>query len=753
MARKKRTVQPIPDPNPKPLLIRVFPPTLASTGTALNLVPDRVLLEFNDSPTSKQVDQVLQLANLKLEADGAQGAAPGYVVNHTSRYRWARTKDGSPVVRMKLQAIEASKANALQGHEPVYQRSDVAGPKGIVAALSGGFALRRQSSTPPLNLYVTGPALKEAGLRRVARRSDCMAPFSYHASIDPKARPAWAIAAELFRKSPKLKQDILLELMPLVSPLASTPVYPVDSFFGTGNDTEEAAKQWNLKRIGAPYAWGKTKGAGGVTVYLYDQGANVTLVDMGSSGATRDQFEMTSGSSMKTTTSDHGAAMASIMVAKHDDAGTSMAGLAPDCGFVSLYKSGGVVDTAGIIEAIGWAGGASGHNVLCLPVEASVLNDTTVKAQIAAYPNLLICVASGNGTDTDQAIGYLSTVGETVPSNLVICGATDHGLGGQNDAWLDYVSSSLLCSRHGPELSVVAPGVDIIALNAAGTYATTLRGTSYAAAQVAGLAALIWSAYPTLTAAQVRRRLEQTAAKSHSTQYKTQANGLWNEYMGYGRIDASAVLVTEADVDAGDTERGDVFVRDAPDDVGDPYVGTFWFNGDIVVSTNATALSTGTFDAGSTEDGAFTSKVADLTSTRITKGADNYVFVRVVNRGPAAARGIRVTAMMAACATGFTYPEDWDDETAPPANTHVRAKPETDDKSYLYGPLANGRVFIARLKIDSTADFSAFSGNHACALARVVACNDVEFTRIPLPATGDIRPQKNNVMQRNMSLV
>jgi thermitase len=73
-------------------------------------------------------------------------------------------------------------------------------------------------------------------------------------------------------------------------------------------------------------------------------------------------------------------------------------------------------------------------------------------------------------------------------------------------------------SNVGIELTVVAPGVHIVTTDLAGAageatgdYVTGFRGTSAAAPHVAGVAALILSKEPTLTAAKVKERLQKSA--------------------------------------------------------------------------------------------------------------------------------------------------------------------------------------------------------------------------------------------------
>lgn len=99
-------------------------------------------------------------------------------------------------------------------------------------------------------------------------------------------------------------------------------------------------------------------------------------------------------------------------------------------------------------------------------------------------------------------------------------------------------------SLSGPWVGAAAPGVFVQGFNDKGgiinaTFdptAATLRainGTSFSAAYVSGLAALVRAKYPNLTAAQVIRRIEQTA---HSPA------ALVDNRVGYGSIDPAAAL-------------------------------------------------------------------------------------------------------------------------------------------------------------------------------------------------------------------
>ncbi len=112
-------------------------------------------------------------------------------------------------------------------------------------------------------------------------------------------------------------------------------------------------------------------------------------------------------------------------------------------------------------------------------------------------------------------------------------------------------------SSFGTGLDVVAPGVSITTTDRQGSFGyntnlgdignfTTLEGTSYAAPQVAGIAALILSINPNLTLQQVRNAIESSAEKVGNYTYTLgsgeQPNLTWNDQMGYGRVSAIGAL-------------------------------------------------------------------------------------------------------------------------------------------------------------------------------------------------------------------
>jgi subtilisin family serine protease len=86
-------------------------------------------------------------------------------------------------------------------------------------------------------------------------------------------------------------------------------------------------------------------------------------------------------------------------------------------------------------------------------------------------------------------------------------------------------------SGSGSWISLAAPGVDVYGALGRGRYGHG-SGTSFAAAEVSGAAALVWAANPLLTARQVARILEETAS----------GQGTWTPDLGYGVVDAAAAV-------------------------------------------------------------------------------------------------------------------------------------------------------------------------------------------------------------------
>jgi subtilisin family serine protease len=115
---------------------------------------------------------------------------------------------------------------------------------------------------------------------------------------------------------------------------------------------------------------------------------------------------------------------------------------------------------------------------------------------------LLIAAAGNEATNTDSLVYYPSTyyTDKTITSNLIKVGAST----------FDSTLVGVFSNYGSKTVNVFAPGVSIYTTQINKGY-TSLNGTSFAAPMVAGMAALIWSYYPTFTYKQIRYCLEQSA--------------------------------------------------------------------------------------------------------------------------------------------------------------------------------------------------------------------------------------------------
>ena len=228
------------------------------------------------------------------------------------------------------------------------------------------------------------------------------------------------------------------------------------------------------------------------------------------------------------TTNSHGTQVSGIISAKTNNA-EGIAGIVggnkkkgvqviPVCVGIFAPES-SILDDA-IIYAVN-----SGVRIIQLSL--SVLKTDAIEKAIdyAKQKNVLIICASGN--DSSNNLSYPSS------NEYVIA------VGG-----IDRNNRRAPFSNYGNNLSVVAPGIDIFSTGLNNTYLSS-DGTSFAAPQVSGVAALILSVNPDLTVKQVADIIEQTAQKVGGYNYQntyTRPNGTWNNEMGYGLVDAYKAL-------------------------------------------------------------------------------------------------------------------------------------------------------------------------------------------------------------------
>ena len=171
-------------------------------------------------------------------------------------------------------------------------------------------------------------------------------------------------------------------------------------------------------------------------------------------------------------------------------------------------------------------------------------------------------------------------------------------------------------------------------------------------------------------------------------------------------------------------KHSDVFVRDNASDTGAPgSTNPFWESPDIVIRH--------------TDDGVFAHEDPVM-------GQDNFLYVRVTNRGPNTSGELKVSARVAAFAgTEFLFPHDWTAQDA----THLAGTPIADTFSGI--AVGDSRIARFRLTAAQVATLGSWQANgwHPCLLAEVDCVTD-------FAASGGTRVwNNNNLGQRNISVM
>jgi hypothetical protein len=282
----------------------------------------------------------------------------------------------------------------------------------------------------------------------------------------------------------------------------------------TPND-EHFSAQWGLRAINAERAWDIWQGdPNRVALAILDTGIAMEAKQL-SHPDLDDPARFIIGSDLFNKDSDpsddhgHGTHVAGIASSTTNN-GIGIAGLWP--GLVIVIKVNNELDTGsdenfknGVTEAATIAAQRGAHLVINYSSVGpnTQLNQAAVEQAGAA--GALLVAPTGNNFGS---IGFPAAYSNKF-DNVIAVGAVD-----------DQMNRPDFANR-GPEMTVVAPGVNIystlpnysVTLNQQGfhTKYDQLTGTSQAAPLVSALAALVWSKWPNLSATQVRDKIVQSA--------------------------------------------------------------------------------------------------------------------------------------------------------------------------------------------------------------------------------------------------
>ncbi|MFC7046490.1 S8 family serine peptidase [Halobacteriaceae archaeon GCM10025711] len=285
-------------------------------------------------------------------------------------------------------------------------------------------------------------------------------------------------------------------------------------------DDPRFSDQYAPQMVNADAAWDTTLGDLGVTVAVVDTGVQYDHEDLA------DHFGSDKGHDFVDSDSDpypdvpsdeyHGTHVSGIAAGVTDN-GTGVAGVS-DSTLLSgrALDEGGSGSTSDIADAIEWAAD-QGADVINLSLGGGGYTNTMKNAVSYAYDNGSLIVAAA-GNDYGSPVSYPAAYSECVAISA-----------------LDADGSIASYSNYGSEIELCAPGTDVLSstTDARGSY-EKLSGTSMATPVVAGVAALTQAQW-SLSNADLRAHLEDTAVDM----------GLSSDKQGSGRADAENAVTTE----------------------------------------------------------------------------------------------------------------------------------------------------------------------------------------------------------------
>lgn len=311
--------------------------------------------------------------------------------------------------------------------------------------------------------------------------------------------------------------------MIVAASLAAVLLAPV----GPAQADQVRERQYWLAEYGIEAAWKITQGAG-VTIAIIDTGIDGKHQDLVGAVIGGSDFSGLGSSDGQTPVGQerrHGTMVASLAAGRGTNATDGVLGSAPQASLLSLSMSfgGGVISPdEQVAQAVRYAVD-NGADIISLSLTRNTRDwpESWDRAfSYAAANDVVVIAAAGNRGSGTVAVGAPATM----PGVLTV-GGVDR----------DLVASDTASSQ-GITIGVMAPSEDLVGAIPGDGY-VAWSGTSGATPIVAGIVALVRSAYPTLNAANVINRVLATATPVTTNRP--------DPLYGYGIINAERALTAE----------------------------------------------------------------------------------------------------------------------------------------------------------------------------------------------------------------
>ena len=285
-----------------------------------------------------------------------------------------------------------------------------------------------------------------------------------------------------------------------------------------------ASREWQYDAVGVdrvpPYA---LAAAARITIAVVDTGADVTSPAL--AGKVRETYDVRTGQQRVRDRNGHGTFVASLAGGRSRRNGFVGFGGAARLLVVKVSDStrfSDVAVAAGIVYGV-----RHGARIINLSVAGrapSIVEKAALR--YATHHGVLVVAAAGNDALAGDPPEYPAALLQPVGSNGVSGLGLSVGASDSNGARAGF-------SEYGSFVSLAAPGESVFGARGGSPrsygYAS---GTSFAAPEVAGVAALVWAADPKLSFRQVAAILKQTAS----------GRGAWSPDLGFGVVDAAAAV-------------------------------------------------------------------------------------------------------------------------------------------------------------------------------------------------------------------
>lgn len=304
------------------------------------------------------------------------------------------------------------------------------------------------------------------------------------------------------------------------------------------------SSQWGLQKIRAPESWDISMGSPSISVAIIDEGNDLTHEDIDYKLPGYDAYD---GDDNPTPQSQdgHGTACGGISAARANN-GKGGAGVAPRVKILPVRIArgigGGFWDTSSGKVADGIRKAADrGADVLSNSygvTPSTAVTNAFNYARTNGRGGKGCPIAAATGNDDVLGVIYPANLSPTIPGFMAV-GASNQWDQRKSKTSLD--GESWWGSNYGPEVDVVAPGVQIFTTDimgsggySSGNYVPNFNGTSSATPHVAGLMALILSVDPDLRSWEVEEIIKLTALDLGAAGRDQQ--------FGFGRIDCRRAL-------------------------------------------------------------------------------------------------------------------------------------------------------------------------------------------------------------------